>query len=915
MFVAELKNYWKKKGVQIDNEEDSRVRALTTSAQKKILGRTIMKARLDLLSLLQLQNQDGSFYPLSSECSPSDFEALLFPSSSSLSISTILESLHIGDLSSPACLSSFAFSRSSFLVQFLSLSYYAIPPTLQERLNAIPSASAVRFLITLVTSGICQSLYTGLRKITGKSQTVIKQYMGSSTTTNVESIYDSSNSITIDKLLQRRSLTNWLDSASQFLSSFLLPRGQSSSNTPSSASSSSPNAGIDSLSLSEEDLSTLSNQIQEQINSLSSSHTKGSDSHSPQEKFLSSLFLLVESVLQRLYASQSNESKPSQTKSQSSNKTQVANSPSGSKNNSPNSQPKTAPMRRMFFALQKEWDPQFRTAAPILATEGAEYPINVHYIFKIPSVEGKEFEDPTVDKVDDADSEANAVIVKARPQRLLGGEFQYCGKSQDCTENQNQNQKSDDECRLSHSLSLVSKLGSGTFASVYDAVWKIHSPSEQNSTDPLELWKIDYLAYQLSNKVYSVNKEDETDNKQEIECAAKVYSSHISGDDQMVFLNELHILSRLSHPHVINVLAANIQPPNYCMVMRKCPHGTLYDLIKSGSQDRIAWWPDRVLTVGYDISLALQYLHSEGIVHRDIKSLNVLLREDNRAVLCDFGVGTFLKANEKLSTNIKVGSPYYMAPEIIRRHPYSHQADIFSFGVMMWEALVRQEPYQDLSAELPAVNGWETIVNRVASEQLRPASQFARTRIHFMYGLPILAKTLLPSPLESVLPSLASLSEEHPAEWMKSDETRPLRQLIEQMWSDSPSDRPDASSLVNTFGYLAPLNNVSLPDLRIRPPPPSFSDTPSTSDAQTTSTKSDNKQPQAATQKNEDEQKKPEDQKRGGEKSEFTLFKEWKMHHFWEFISESRASRHGKKINLDRFRLFVDRSSGSYVNK
>merc|ERR1712130_710465 len=91
----------------------------------------------------------------------------------------------------------------------------------------------------------------------------------------------------------------------------------------------------------------------------------------------------------------------------------------------------------------------------------------------------------------------------------------------------------------------------------------------------------------------------------------------------------------------------------------------------------------------------MQYLHNSNplILHRDLKSPNLLVEEDWTIKVADFGLTRFM-GERKMS---QVGTPIWMAPEIIRNNPYTQKADVYAFGIILWEILHRKEPYENMS--------------------------------------------------------------------------------------------------------------------------------------------------------------------------------------------------------------------------
>ncbi|KIY95520.1 hypothetical protein MNEG_12443 [Monoraphidium neglectum] len=97
------------------------------------------------------------------------------------------------------------------------------------------------------------------------------------------------------------------------------------------------------------------------------------------------------------------------------------------------------------------------------------------------------------------------------------------------------------------------------------------------------------------------------------------------------------------------------------------------------------------------------YLHAPSdakpvVVHRDLKPQNVLLHEDGRAKVCDFGISKAFTATAASSTRLQPGTPSYMAPEQFEGRPVTDRVDVFAFGVLLWECLARRQPWRELSA-------------------------------------------------------------------------------------------------------------------------------------------------------------------------------------------------------------------------
>ncbi len=169
-----------------------------------------------------------------------------------------------------------------------------------------------------------------------------------------------------------------------------------------------------------------------------------------------------------------------------------------------------------------------------------------------------------------------------------------------------------------------------------------------------------------------------------------------TGDLLQDFKKEIHTHADLRSEHIVQLYGACLGP--YCMVMQYMPKGSLFHYLKTSKATTMDW------AIGYkiitDIACGLAFLHGKGIVHRDLKSLNVLLDENYHARLSDFGLAKIKK--ETSTTSSKggaVGTLAWMAPEIMEG-PYTQKSDIYSLGITLWEVAAREIPFKDVNNPL-----------------------------------------------------------------------------------------------------------------------------------------------------------------------------------------------------------------------
>ncbi|KAF7668760.1 hypothetical protein LDENG_00284110 [Lucifuga dentata] len=160
--------------------------------------------------------------------------------------------------------------------------------------------------------------------------------------------------------------------------------------------------------------------------------------------------------------------------------------------------------------------------------------------------------------------------------------------------------------------------------------------------------------------------------------------------------NEVEILSVLRHRNIIQFYGAVIEPPNYGIVTDYASRGSLYQYLSSAESEEMDM--DQIMTWATDIAKGMHYLHAEApvkVIHRDLKSRNVVLTADKVIKICDFGASKFLTHTTHMSL---VGTFPWMAPEVIQSLPVSETCDTFSYGVVLWEMLTREVPFSGLEA-------------------------------------------------------------------------------------------------------------------------------------------------------------------------------------------------------------------------
>jgi hypothetical protein len=210
-------------------------------------------------------------------------------------------------------------------------------------------------------------------------------------------------------------------------------------------------------------------------------------------------------------------------------------------------------------------------------------------------------------------------------------------------------------------IMLIESLDSGRVSTIYRAAWQRRHTRDTSSPVGVQM---------VALKVAMVNSNTGD-------------TSHV---DEL--RREADIAARLRHPNICDLVGVAADAECFCLAYDYCEGGSLLSLLRDATRYY------EYLPIALDIANGMAYLHSRNVIHRDLKPSNILLTRDHRAKIADFGMSVAYAGQELTA---ETGTYRYMAPEVIRHESYSSNADVYSFGVCLFQLISREIPFATLT--------------------------------------------------------------------------------------------------------------------------------------------------------------------------------------------------------------------------
>jgi serine/threonine protein kinase len=183
---------------------------------------------------------------------------------------------------------------------------------------------------------------------------------------------------------------------------------------------------------------------------------------------------------------------------------------------------------------------------------------------------------------------------------------------------------------------------------------------------------------------------------------------HLAGRKLILFCREVRVSSRCEHPFLVPLIGFSLGSP-FKIVSQYMPKGTLYNLLHRGAGQLTA---TQRTVIAMGIASGMARLHDQGIIHRDLKSLNVLLDEQMFPRVCDFGISRFMDSEEEGPLTHRIGTPSWTAPEMFMPAAYTPKVDVYSYAIILFELVTDSLPHRGIKPN--------EIINSVVRLQERP---------------------------------------------------------------------------------------------------------------------------------------------------------------------------------------------------
>ncbi|KAG6544341.1 hypothetical protein Mapa_014175 [Marchantia paleacea] len=282
------------------------------------------------------------------------------------------------------------------------------------------------------------------------------------------------------------------------------------------------------------------------------------------------------------------------------------------------------------------------------------------------------------------------------------------------------------------------------------------------------LYRGQYLSQDVAIKIIELNELN-------VENESGTLRSVPAVELLQMFKQEVSIMRLVRHKNLVQFIGACSCWPKLCIVTELMAGGSVRDVMQSrgGGLDIPA-----AVKVLRDAARGMDFLHRRGIVHRDLKAANLLIDEHDVVKVCDFGVARIKPAvssnhgvgNWAAEMTAETGTYRWMSPEVLEHKPYDHKADVYSFGIMIWEVLTGEVPYAGLTPLQAAIGVVQRGLRPVMPPSVPPKlaglaelcwHQNPEQRPEFNEAVTILEELMKPSFKKALFGKMKSFGQNH----------------------------------------------------------------------------------------------------------------------------------------------------------
>ncbi|KAK3094928.1 hypothetical protein FSP39_007941 [Pinctada imbricata] len=207
-----------------------------------------------------------------------------------------------------------------------------------------------------------------------------------------------------------------------------------------------------------------------------------------------------------------------------------------------------------------------------------------------------------------------------------------------------------------------------------------------------------------------------------VKCVIKVVKILKLSDKELdQSLTEVSILARMNHPNIVKYLDAYVENGALNIAMEYADGGDLHR--KISNQKGIYFGKQIIVDWFVQICLALRYIHSQNILHRDLKTQNIFLTSDGKIKLGDFGIARVLKDSRDHAMTA-IGTPFYLSPEICQKKPYNHKSDMWALGCVLYEMCCLHVPFD--------AEDFQGLILKILQEKYNPIPKNLGTTLSYL---------------------------------------------------------------------------------------------------------------------------------------------------------------------------------------